>query len=150
MDQYIVKITFPAQGKTPEFTEAMTVDSKTTFVVVPYIQGEEDYSTANITVVVCAINERGETCSDEVYHQGVPRAGTGRDGGITGGGIAAIVIVLLLFFCVGIPLLILFIVLCRLYFWKNYYPVIRGTVNRVFPTEQQLLTGSLSFCREKE
>ena len=132
VDQYRVEITFPAIEGTPAFTQITMFDSKITFHTVPYVQDKVDYSTANITVVVCAINERGEACSDEVYHKGVERAGSGPErGGISGGGIAAIVIFLLLLFCVGIPLLILLLYLCYRYFWRDYYPEIRGNNDRV-------------------
>ena len=128
VDTYRVDITFPAQGRTTEFNTSTTVDSKITFLTVPYKQNGEDYSNANITVVVCAVNSVGETCSEEVYHKGIERGGTSREGGrgVSGGGVAAIVIVLLLLLCIGIFLLLLLFFLCRLYCWKSYYPPIRG------------------------
>ena len=94
-----------------------------------YVVGGVDYATENISVRVCATNNKGTTCSDIVYHQGVEvgRGGTSPDEGISGGAVAAIVIVLLMFCCVGIPLLLLILFLCRIYCWKTYYPVYRGT-----------------------
>lgn len=131
VDSYRVELTFPAQGDTPQFTEPTVVNSTTTFLSVLYKQNEGDYSTANITVVVCAINDVGEACSEKVYHKGVERGGKGPreedGGGVSGGGIAAIVIILLLFLCVGIFLLVLLFILWRYYFWRSYYPPIRGT-----------------------
>ena len=130
MDSYRVELTFPAQGNTPQFTEPTVVNSTTTFLSVLYKNNEGDYSTANITVVVCAINDVGEACSEKVYHKGIERGGKGpreEDGGVSGGGIAAIVIILLLFLCVGIFLLVLLFILWRYYFWRSYYPPIRGT-----------------------
>jgi hypothetical protein len=125
VDTYRVEITFPAQGRIAEFNTSTTVDSKTTFLTVPYKQNGEDYSNANITVVVCAVNSVGETCSEEVYHKGIERGGTGQQGGsgVSDGGIAAIVIVLLLLLCIGILLLVLLLIyLYHPYGWRSYDP----------------------------
>ena len=129
VDSYRVEITFPALGRLDAFTIPIDdVDSKTNFQHVPYKQKGVDYTTANITVAVCAINGAGETCSDTVFHKGsVSKGASGSGGGgLSDGGIAAIVIVLLLLVCIAVPLILFLLFLCRLYCWKSYYPPIRG------------------------
>ena len=152
IDSYKVKVTFPAQGRSPPISQEKKLESTLTFLVVSYTQNGVDYSTANITVVVCAANERGETCSDEVFHMGGPQGiGGPEDSGVSGGGIAAIIIVLLLLFCIGIPLLFLLIYLCRIYCWRNYYPPIRGTYYRdpLYALIQHTHTLSLLLQRKR-
>lgn len=130
---YRVKISFPARGSSPPYTLFIPIpDPTVTSILHPYEINGTDYITANISVRVCAINSRFETCSDEKYHIGEPEKGetSPSDNGISGGGVAAIVIFIILF----IILIILFIILLlfflwRGYFWRNYYAEHRGKTN---------------------
>ena len=133
VDSYRVEVAFPAQGNTPEFPLQRNLTSTTTFLSVSYKQNGEDYTTANITVVVCAINLVGETCSEKVYHKGTGPlgggSGGGRDGGgLSGGGAAAIAIVVIILFTVLLIFLIFLLFFGRSAIWKNYLPYRRGNV----------------------
>ena len=93
----------------------------------PYKIDGVDYSV--IYVRVCAVNDAGETCSEEAVHKRPEQGKLPQDDPpISGGGITAIVIVLLLLCCLGVPLFLLLGFLCRLYCWRSYYPPIRGEV----------------------
>ena len=106
-------------------------DPKVTSITQSYEINGVDYSMANISVRVCAINDREETCSDRNYHRGAGLEPPGRisdkpdNRGLSGEAIAAIVIVLLLL--LGVILIILLLLfLYRIYGWKSYFPPIRG------------------------
>ena len=141
-----VEITYPDNT-----TTIITVPPRTTLTQHSYTINGVDYSTVNISVRVCAINNKAETCSDVVFHRGVVKQGgeSPSDDGISGGAIAAIIIVLLLFCCISIPLVLLLIYLCRMYFWNNYYPVIRGEIMSLSGMIIIHSEYSLSLCREK-
>ena len=126
VNSYIVEIRIPGEDTSPgvEIDIIVSNSSKTSITHQFEIDGV-DYSTANISVRVCAVNDEGETCSETEFFKGVEQVGGSPSGGISGGGIAAIIIVLVIFFFIFI-LVILLVLLIRLYFWRNYYPGIRG------------------------
>lgn len=129
VDGYIVEITFPDKDELTTIVISIEIsDPQETSLTHEYIVDGVDYSTANISVRVCAVNNEGIVCSQPFYHQGVevgPGVTGQEGGGINGGAIAAIVIILLLFF-IGIPVLLLLLFLCNMYCWRTYYPGIRG------------------------
>jgi hypothetical protein len=127
IDSYRIEITFPEHDSATLFVKEIEPNSKSTFQTVTYTQNGVDYSTANISIVVCALNQKGEMCSDTVYHRGVEigKGSTDEEGGLSSGGTAAIIIVLFVFLLLLIFLLVLLFFFCRSYFWRTYYPVIR-------------------------
>lgn len=123
---YRVEIELP-NGKV--ITKPVT-DPKITSLTNPYIIDGVEYTTANISVRVCAINQEGEACSAKIYHSGLQQGGSSEssDGGLSGGEIAAIVIVLLLLVIIVIVLLLVFYCF---YNWSTYYPIVRGMFNKI-------------------
>ena len=115
VDEYHIRVTFPATEGNLEFTVEITVTSGISFTLISYTQRGIDYSSTNMTIVVCARNSKGELCSHKVYHTRVQQPQNPE--GVSPGATAAIVIILLLL------LLLIFLILLGIfyrYFWKNY------------------------------
>ena len=99
-------------------------------ITEPYKIDGVDYSV--IYVRVCAVNDAGETCSEEAVHKRPEKTGTSsrEDSELPGRVIAAIVIIIIIVVLLLCCLLVILIVcLLKKGIWSNYSPIFRGQNN---------------------